>query len=46
MRDMHSWAQVLVRQGMDRWAQSPDDDDSPVPYVERSVQLLHTLFAS
>jgi AcrR family transcriptional regulator len=37
---------AALREGMDRWAQSPDDDDSPVPYVERSMRLLHTLFAS
>ncbi len=37
---------AALRQGMDRWAMSADDDDSPIPYVEHSVQLLHTLFAS
>jgi AcrR family transcriptional regulator len=37
---------AALRQGMDRWASSPDGDDSPVPFVERSVQLLHELFAS
>ena len=34
---------AAVRQGMDRWARTPGED-SPVPYVERSTALLHTLF--
>jgi AcrR family transcriptional regulator len=37
---------AAMREGMHCWAQGPEDDDSPVPYVERSVRLLHTLFAS
>lgn len=39
-------ALTAVRTGLERWAsQEPpsDEDDSPVPYVERSVELLHTL---
>jgi AcrR family transcriptional regulator len=34
---------TALRQGMDRWARTPGED-SPVPYVERSTALLHTLF--
>ncbi|HEX6351363.1 TetR family transcriptional regulator [Actinophytocola sp.] len=34
-------ALTAVRQGMDRWART--EDDSPVPHVERSMELLHAL---
>jgi AcrR family transcriptional regulator len=35
-------AMTAVRLGMERWARTPGED-SPVPYVERSIDLLHTL---
>jgi AcrR family transcriptional regulator len=37
---------AALREGIHRWAQGSDDEASPMPYVERSVLLLHTLFAS
>jgi AcrR family transcriptional regulator len=42
-----SVAIAAVRSGMERWSQdtAADRDDSPVPYVERSVALLRTLLA-
>lgn len=35
-------ALAVLRQGMERWARTPGDD-SPVPYVEHSMELLHAL---
>jgi AcrR family transcriptional regulator len=35
---------TAMRLGMERWARTPGTD-SPVPYVERSIDLLHTLLA-
>lgn len=37
-------AMTAVRLGMERWARVPGDD-TPVPYVERSIDLLRTLLA-
>ncbi len=37
-------ALTAFRLGMDRWARTPGED-SPVSYVERSMDLLHALFA-
>jgi AcrR family transcriptional regulator len=37
-------ALAAIRQGIDRWARTPDDS-SPVPHVERSMDLLHALLA-
>jgi AcrR family transcriptional regulator len=37
-------ALTAIRQGMERWARAPGED-SPVPYVERSMDLLHALLA-
>ncbi|GAA2410454.1 TetR family transcriptional regulator [Streptomyces glaucosporus] len=41
-------ALTAVRSGLERWSRDEpaDSEDSPVPYVERSVNLLHTLLAS
>nr|WP_281291146.1 hypothetical protein [Streptomyces montanus] len=42
-------ALTATRTGVERWAsaESPGDgDDSPVPYVERSAELLRTLLTS
>ncbi|MER6791864.1 TetR/AcrR family transcriptional regulator [Amycolatopsis mediterranei] len=41
---MAAIALAAVRQGLDRWARA-SDDGSPVPYVERSMDLLRTLLA-
>ncbi|MPY55865.1 TetR family transcriptional regulator [Streptomyces spongiae] len=40
-------AMAAVRTGMERWSSdlTTDGSDSPVPYVERSVALLHLLLA-
>jgi AcrR family transcriptional regulator len=35
-------ALTAIRQGMERWARTPGEN-SPVPYVERSTALLHSL---
>ncbi|GAA2433581.1 TetR family transcriptional regulator [Streptomyces macrosporus] len=42
-----SVALTAVRTGLERWSRDEpvDGEDSPVPYVERSVALLHTLLA-
>jgi AcrR family transcriptional regulator len=42
-----SVALTAIRQGLDRWARAndPGSPDSPVPYVERSMDLLHDLLA-
>ncbi|GHB82946.1 TetR family transcriptional regulator [Streptomyces umbrinus] len=40
---------TAVRTGLERWASMEppgDEDDSPVPYVERSMELLRTLLTS
>lgn len=37
-------ALTVLRHGMDRWAHATGDD-SPVPYVEHSMDLLHVLLA-
>lgn len=38
-------AMSALRTGMERWAMG-EDDVSPVPYVERSAALLHSLFTT
>lgn len=42
-------ALTVLRTGLDRWASQESldrEDDSPVPYVERSAELLRALLAS
>jgi AcrR family transcriptional regulator len=43
-----SLAIAVIRTGMESWSQDTADDraDSPVPYVDRAVALLHTVLAS
>ncbi|WP_217184777.1 TetR family transcriptional regulator [Streptomyces sp. AC495_CC817] len=42
-------ALAAIRNGLERWTRDEpptDEDDSPVPYVERSVELLRGLLAA